>query len=66
MRREQAVTGGMGLYSFLEILNEQLKGSDQEKADDLIERIKIRDRYSILANMGPYESKDNAKTQEDL
>lgn len=56
----------MGLYSFLEILNEQLKGSDQEKADDLIERIKIRDRYSILANMGPYESKDNAKTQEDL
>lgn len=56
----------MELYSFLENLNEQLKGSDKEKAEDLIERIKIRDRYSILANMGPYERKDNAKTQEDI
>lgn len=56
----------MRLYSFLEILNEKLEGSDKEKAEDLIERIKIRDRYSILANMGPYERKDNAKTQEDI
>lgn len=56
----------MGIYGFLKILNEQLEGLDKEKAEDLIERIKIRDRYSILANMGPYERKDNAKTQEDI
>lgn len=49
----------MGIYGFLKILNEQLKGTDKEKAEDLIERIKIRDRYSILANMGTYERKES-------
>lgn len=49
----------MEIYGFLKILNEQLEGADKEKAEDLIERIKIRDRYSVLANMGAYERKES-------